>query len=93
MLALIGDYPSWAMSAAAFLLLIETRLYTNNLLRNGQPIPRHLSASHIGALVGIVACFIWSIFDIAWWACIPILFFMRSSTLESGRERQNFRSS
>lgn len=67
-------YVPWMWSAFFAAAMVLSRLATNRILRGTLgPVPGLVSSVYILGFVGLVAMFFWSIFAIAWWACVPVI--------------------
>ena len=66
-------YTPWFFGAGFAVLIVGSRLITNQKLITTGQIPTWVSVLYMVGFVGMIAAFIWSIVSIGWWGPIPII--------------------
>jgi hypothetical protein len=66
-------YAPWVGAVFFAVIIVSVRLLTNRILENTiRPVPAWTSALYVFGFLGLLVTFFWSIFAIAWWACLPV---------------------
>ena|ERR1035437_3098049 len=69
----MSTYAPWIGAVFFALVIVFVRLLTNRILQNTlKAMPKWASALYLLGFVGLLAMFLWSMFAIAWWACLPV---------------------
>lgn len=66
-------YAPWIAAVAFAVVIVLVRLLTNRMVQTLRPVSPWISGLYIVGFLGLTGTFFWSIFAIAWWACLPVL--------------------
>jgi len=70
----VSSYIPWAFAGVFAAVVVFVRLATNRVMERDRRAPSAwISAIYIGGFLGLSFTFFWSMFAIAWWACLPVL--------------------